>query len=203
LVIFFGTLFFICKVGRPSGNLVKIFGGAFLFLTFGIFFFYLKTFKKESIAKTFFKIFNHRMDSKPLEIEKEIFDFFKLKQITTWKSFGLAFLRVILTYFRTLLLIIFLGEKISFLPVLSILGFSYLATMFPIPTSLGSHEAIQVFAFNSLGLSSSIAAAFTMIIRGAELIIAFAGLVILFRSGISLFKNTLTNQRQSEPPLEI
>ena len=77
------------------------------------------------------------------------------------------------------------------MPVLSVLGFSYLAVMIPIPTALGSHEAIQTFAFGALGLGASAATAFTMIIRGAELIISLFGIIILFRLGVILIKNIL------------
>ena len=94
-------------------------------------------------------------------------------------------------YIRAWFLIIFLGKSIGALPVLSILGFSYLAVMIPIPTALGTHEAIQTFAFNSLGLGAHTATAFTMIIRGAELMVSLAGLVVLFRLGIVLVKNNL------------
>ena len=130
-------------------------------------------------------------NNQPFETEKEIFNFFKLKKLAMWKGFGLSFLRAAIMYFRAWLLISFLGKNIGALSVLSILGFSYLATMIPIPTALGSHEAIQAFAFNSLGLGVSTAAAFTMIIRAAELFIALAGVIILFRLGIILLKNTL------------
>ena len=94
-------------------------------------------------------------------------------------------------YFRTWLLILFLGKEISGLPVFSILGFTYLAVMVPIPTALGSHEAIQTFAFNSLGLGLPTATAFTMIIRGAELLIALVGVIILLRLGVIFLKNLL------------
>jgi len=126
-----------------------------------------------------------------LETEKEIFDFFKPKRKSMWKGFGLSFLRAAAMYLRAWLLILFLGKSISALPALSILGFTYLAAMIPIPTALGSHEAIQIFAFNSLGLGLSTATAFTMIIRGAELIIALVGVVILYRLGIGLIRHTL------------
>lgn len=191
LVIFFGVLLFLFKIGLPPKNLAIILGGAFLIFFSGLFLFYFKTLKGESIVKFFIKIFNHRLDSEPLEIEKEIFGFFELKKKSMWKCFSLSFLRMLLTYFRTLLLIIFFGQHLPLLPVLSILGFSYLATMFPIPTALGIHEAVQIFAFNALGLGSSVAAAFTMIIRGAELIVALIGMMFLFRSGTSIFKNEI------------
>ena len=94
-------------------------------------------------------------------------------------------------HLRTWILIIFLSKKIDILSALSVLGFTYLAAMIPLPAALGSHESIQTFAFNSLGLASSTAAAFTMIIRGAELLLAFLVLAMLFKVGVSFIKNLL------------
>ena len=195
VVVFFGVLFFLLITGLPPKNLVIIFGGIFLLFFFATFFFYFKTFKKESIAKAFGKIFNQNLDSQPLEVEKEIFNFFKPKKKAMWKGFSLSFLRAGVMYFRVWLLIFFLGRNIGTLSTLSILGFTYLAVMIPIPTALGTHEAIQTFAFNSLGLGMGTATAFTMIIRGAELIIALVGLIILFRLGTGLVKRTLIKDK--------
>jgi len=194
LVIFFGVLFFLYTIGLPPRNLGIIFGGAFLFFTLGISFFYFKTIKRESVAKLILRSLGleklNQVNS-ILDIEKEIFNFFKLKKIAMWRAFSLSFLRALAMYFRTWFLIIFLGKSISTLPALSILGFTYLAAMIPIPTALGSHEAIQTFAFSSLGLGEGTATAFTMIIRGAELIVALIGVIILYRLGIGLMRNTL------------
>lgn len=191
IVIFLGILFFFYKIGFPPRNLVIIFGGFFLFFFFAISFFYFKTLKRESIAKAIGKIFNHRLDNQPLEIEKEIFNFFRPKEKTLWKVSGLAFLRAGIMLLRAWLLIIFLGKSIGTLPAFSILGFNYLAVMIPIPTALGSHEVIQTFSFKSLGLGAATATVFTMIIRGAELLVALAGIIILFRFGLSLLKETI------------
>lgn len=186
-IIFFGGLFFFLIIGFPPIKLGIIFGGLFLIFLAGISFFYFKSIKKESMVGFFIR----NNQNQPLEIEKEIFKFFKPKKIQMWKGIGLAFLKSVIMFFRAWLLILFLGKSIGALPVLSILGFSYLAVMIPIPTALGSHEAIQIFAFNSLGLGFSTATAFTMILRGAELIIALAGIIFLFRSSIILLGNTL------------
>ena len=194
VTIFFGVLIFLSIIGLPPRNLIIIFGGVFLFFVLGISFFYFKTFKKESIAKLILRgfglgKFNHA--NSILEIEKEIFNFFKPKKISMWKSFVLSFLMAGVMYLQAFILISFLGKKIGALSALSILGFIYAASMIPIPTALGSHEAIQTFAFNSLGLGASTATAFTMIIRGAELIVALAGVIILFQLGIILLRKAL------------
>jgi len=190
-VIFFGALIFLLTIGLPPQKLGIIFGGVFLLFLVMLSLFYFKCIKKESVVKFFIK----NNDNQFLDIEKELFGFFKIKKIAMWKGFGLSFLRAAVMYLRAWLLILFLGGKISALPVLSILGFTYLAVIIPIPTALGSHELIQTFAFNSLGLGLSTATAFTMIIRGAELIIALVGVIMLFQLGIILLRDTLEKNR--------
>lgn len=198
VVIFFGTLFLLIAIGLPPVKLLIIFGGVFLFFAGGIGYFYLKTFKRESMARFFLRTlglerFNHA--NSILDIEKEIFDFFKPKKMAMWRGFGLSFLRAGAMYLRAWLLVFFLGKSISTLPALSILGFTYLAAMIPIPTALGTHEAIQTFAFTSFSLGASTATAFTMIIRGAELIVALIGVIILYRLGIGLIRNTFLKNK--------
>lgn len=193
-VIFLGVLIFLLTIGFLPKYLVIIFGGIFLIFSLGIFFFYFKAFKRESIVRLFLRTtglenFNH--SSTVLDIEKEIFIFFKFKKRSMWKALGLNFFRTAVMYFRAWLLIFFLGKEISALPVLSVLGFTYLSIMIPIPAALGSHEVIQTFTFNSLGLGVSTAAAFTMIIRGAELLVALLGVAILFRLGVIFLKDSL------------
>lgn len=185
-VIFFGGIFFLLMIGFPPLKLVIIFGGVFLVFLAGLSFFYFKCLKKESMIGFFIK----DNENQPIEIEKETFKFFKFKNKAMWKGVILSFLRAAVMYMRAWLLIIFLGKSIGALPALSILSFTYLAAMIPIPTSLGSHEVIQAFAFNSLNLGAPAATAFTMIIRGTELIVAFIGIVILFRLGMFLIKDT-------------
>jgi len=197
VVILFGVLIFLLMIGFPPMNLAIIFGGVFLFFTLGISFFYLRTFRRKSMAKIAFRLFglkNIKDNNVVLQTEKEMFDFFRLKNKTFWTSFILSFFRAGVMYIRTGLLIFFLGKSIGALPVLSILGFTYLAVMIPIPTALGSHEAIQTFTFDSLGLGISTATVFTMILRGAELIIALAGVVVIFRYGILIIKDNFFNK---------
>lgn len=194
MVIFLGVLIFLLTIGLPPKNLAIIFGGAFLFFLFGISLFYFKVVKRESMAKVILRIFgleNFNHTDSILEIEKEIFDFFSLRNYSMWKSFGLSFLMAGIFYFQTFVLISFLGGKIELISTISILGFIYLAAMIPIPTSLGSHEAIQTCAFGSLGLGAPLAPAFTMIIRGAELLVALIGAIILYRLGVDVLKVSL------------
>ncbi|OGZ19020.1 MAG: hypothetical protein A2175_01690 [Candidatus Nealsonbacteria bacterium RBG_13_42_11] len=186
-VIFFGSLFFLFIIGFPPLHLGLIFGGTFLIILIGISLFYFKCIKKESLVSFFIK----KEKNEPWEIEKEFFRFFKAGKKAMWKMFFLAFLRAGVMFVRTWFLILFLGKTITALPVLSVLGFTYLAVMIPIPAALGSHEAIQAFAFSTLSLGASTATAFTMIIRCADLLLALFGVLILFRFGVILIKNIL------------
>jgi hypothetical protein len=62
--------------------------------------------------------------------------------------------------------------------------------MIPIPAALGSHEAIQTLAFSALNLDAN-ATAFTMIVRGAEIIVSLFGVIILFSFGVGFAKKIL------------
>ncbi len=203
VVIFFGVFFFLFKIGLPPIKAGLIFGGIIFILTSLIVYFYFKSFKRESIAKAIGRIFNNKLDSQPLEIEKEIFSFLKPKKKTMWKGFFLAFLKAGIMWFRAWLLVLFLGKSLSALPALSILGFNCLVSMIPIPADLGSHEAIQAFAFNSLGLKASAGTAFALIIRGAELILALFGIMVLFHLGLELLKNTLFKKNRKNSKLAL
>ena len=191
IVIVLGSLYFLYKIGLPSKNLLIIFGGVFLIFFSVILYFYFKVSKRESIIRFIFKISGFKnFDQRNFlfEAEKEIFNFFRWENKRLQKTFNLSFLRAGAMLLRAYILIIFLGKNIGLLSSLSVLGFTYLAAMIPIPAALGSHEAIQTFAFDSLGLTISSAAAFTMIIRAAELLFALAGLVIIFKVGVSFAK---------------
>jgi len=197
ITIFFGLIFFLLIASSLPPTWGLIFGGVFISWVAGISFFYFKVFKKESIAKFFIGLVDFRYnDTEPLEIEKEIFTFFKPKKAHFWKGFGLAFLEEVIVFLRTFFLVSFLGKKITPLSTIIINGFSYLATMIPIPASIGSLDVVQAFSFNALGFGAGTGVVFTLIIRGAEIILALFGLLILFRLGLNLLKITLLGKNK-------
>lgn len=209
IFIFLGLSFFLYnltgyEIGLIPRNLIIISTGIFLLISAFVSFFYLKALRRESIAQLFFKVTslkNSGSTTSVLAAEQEVFDFLKMKKSALKKALGLSFLASAVLLFRAWLLILFLGKNIAILPALSVLGFSYLAMTIPIPASLGSHEALQVIAFNSFGLGSSAATAFTVIIRGAEFLVALAGVIILLKLGVRFLNgfffnnlNRLTNK---------
>jgi uncharacterized protein (TIRG00374 family) len=165
--------------------LTIVFGGAFLVLASLLVFFYFQCLRKKSIVGFFLK----NNEGKLAETEKEIFSFFKKDKTAVWKALGLSFLRMAVMYVRAWFVILFLGKIVGALTVFSVFSFSCLATMIPIPAALGSHEAIQTFAFGALGAEPSTATAFTMILRGAEIAVALLGVVVMLRLGLILIKN--------------
>lgn len=188
VIILVGVIFFILKIGLLSPKLVIILIGLLLVLVAGALFFYLKSFRKESIVQLFIK---PTKKNRFLEIETEVFKFFKPQKIAMWQSFAITFLRSSVAILRCWLVILFLGKGLALLPTLSILGFYFLVLVIPIPAALGSHDALQAFTFNAMGLGANMGTAFAIIIRGAELIAALIGAVILLRLGLELLRTVL------------
>lgn len=193
IVFFIGIIFLFMEIGLPPKGIGLILFGIFLLFVIAISFFYFKGFKKESMVKFFMKYFNNKkyLNAKPLEVEKEIFKFLNFKKSFFWKALSFTFLITGIALARTWILIFFLGETIGFFPALSILGFQYAAMLIPIPANIGSHEAIQVFVFGAINLRVGAATAFTMIIRGADIIVSLIGIIALFKLGAGLLQDNL------------
>lgn len=187
-IIFLGGTIFVIRNGIPSDKITWLFLALIAVLAIFLIYFFIKCYKKESIVSVLFRKKNL------WDVEKEIFKFFKKSKGAVWKAIFLSFLRALIMYVRVWFLVAFLGKTISAAFALAVLGFSYLAVMIPIPTALGIHEAIQSFVFNSMGLGFSTAAAFTMIVRAADLIISLIGVVLLFRFGIIIIKDKILNK---------
>ncbi len=186
-----GVVFFLLNVGLTSYKIgIIIFSAVFLIVAL-IALFYFKSFKKESIIHFFLKKFNARNlngADTAIEVEKEIFQYFRPDKKIMWQGFGLSFLVELILLARTFLLILFLGKSVSAILVVSVVAFSSLALVLPIPAALGSHDAIQSFVFTTLGLGAGTGAAFVLVIRGAELIVALIGLFFFFKFGIQFLQ---------------
>jgi len=188
IVIFIGVFYLFLRIGFHPTKMTIIFGAIFLFFVLITILFYFKGFKRESLVR----FITGGKSSQLLTIEKEMFAFLKPQKLVMAKIFGLNILKVSIMLLRSWFLMGFLEKNIGIMPATTILGFSYVAFLIPIPAAIGSHEAAQVFVFNSLGLGAGAAPVFTMVIRAVEFITALIGAVILFRLGISLVKNTLS-----------
>ena len=196
IVILLGVAFFLFHFYLPSKEIAIIFGASlFIFISF-IGYFYFKAIGKKSIIRQVCNIFSKKEikdGNSFLAVEEDVFNYFDLRNRAFYKGMGISFLRAFAMQARAWILIFFLGSITGFLPSLSILGFTYLSSMIPIPTALGSHEALQYFAFGSLGISVSIVTAFTMIIRGAEIIISSIGIIFIIKTGFNFLGSKIIN----------
>lgn len=195
VVIFLGLAFFLYNVYLPPKELVLVFGISFVFFVSIISFFYIKAIGKKSIVRSIVKRFWKKEvsdDNGFISVENDVFKYFQWGR-GFGKGIALSVLRALVMQLRVWILIIFLGKMLGFLPSLSILGFTYLSSMIPIPTSLGSHEAIQFFAFTSLGMLASMATVFTMILRAAEIVVSSVGMAFLLSTGFKLAESKIFN----------
>lgn len=192
-IIFIGIILFIWYKfdnSIPPKELLIVFGIALLFFVSVLSYFYSQVLRKKSIVKSIIeKLIKKEInnDNKMLLVENEVFIFFNSGK-SFLKGVMLSLIRVLVMQARVWLLILFLGSNIGFFASLSVLGFTYVSSLVPIPTSLGSHEAIQYIVFQGWGLLPSMATAFTMIIRASEIIVASLGLIFLIRTGFNLLE---------------
>jgi uncharacterized protein (TIRG00374 family) len=195
LIIIWGICLLLLRVGLLPRNIMFYLGGMLFLFGFVIIVFYFKIFKKQSIIKVFLKKLplkgNGQRIDKALALEKEVFNFFKFKEKTMWQGMILSILRTLFMLLRTWFLVIFLNKAIGLASAVFLLSFTLLSAMIPIPANLGAHDVAQAFAFNALGLGAGTGAAFTMIIRGAEALIALLGFVFLFKLGLELWKKSI------------
>ncbi|HEB13428.1 MAG TPA: flippase-like domain-containing protein [candidate division CPR3 bacterium] len=186
VIIVFGFLFFFISVGLPSKELTYIALGAVITVASLLIFFYIRTFKNKSIVRFFSR---GTGNGDILELEREVFRFFTFRNPRFWEGLMWSVIKNLFALARAWLLIMFLGKTISLLPILSILSFFYISMLIPIPAALGIHDAFQAFAFGALGVGASTGAAFALIIRAVEFLLAFIGIILVVPLSINFIKN--------------
>jgi len=193
LVIIAGVFYFFYAIATPSKDILIIFGLAFLIVLAMIVFVYMYILKKKTFVHKIIKKFNKEISEENIAVkaEKEIFEYFNFKNKNLWKGYILSLLGVVVMLLRVWLILIFLGGVVNVMSSVSILGFSYLSTIIPIPATLGFQELIQAFAFESLNLSAAMSTAFVMILRAGDVIISVVGLLLVFGLGVRFLKKKL------------
>lgn len=188
----FGVALFILNAKfAPAKFSLVIFLAAFLIFAFVVIF-YFKSFKKEGIISYLLRLFrlkNSNGVETMVDVEREILRYFRPRRKEMWVGLGLSFLHELTLLARAAFLIFFLGKGFNIFMTISIVAFSSLAMLIPIPAALGSHEAVQSFIFDSLGLGTNTAMAFVFIIRVADLIVGLFGLVFFFKFGIQILES--------------
>jgi len=194
LTIFVGIIFFILRTMVIPLRLWMV----IVILSFpvgGLGFFYFKAFKTESMVKIIEqplkKLLNSKIANGIGSSEKEILNFFKVQNKNMWRAIIISFFKGIINVIRSWVIILFLGIKIDVIAALSVVAFTNIAYIFPLPAALGSLEVLQTFAFTNLGLTPQIAVAFTLILRAFDTLVALSGIFFVFRFGTKFIKEKM------------
>lgn len=190
LFIFLGIFSFFLKTFTFSIKFISFL--IFLsFLLFVFFLFYHRAFKGKKILTLVEKPVKKFLPQGSLPIsslEKDLFYFFSFKNKAMLKALFFGGLKMIFSWLRVFFLLYFLEIKTSLFLSFIIFAFTSASYLLPFPATLGSHEALQVFAFSNLGFSQESAVAFAFLFRGFDLLIAFLGIFFILRFGTSLIK---------------
>lgn len=115
-----------------------------------------------------------------------------------FKIVGLAFLELILALYSFWVIIITIEHHfISPEKVLAINTLLQASYIFPAPAALGSLELSQTYGFPIIGFLSSEGLAFTLILRGINILIVIFGMVLFFWFELRFWKNKIINFLES------
>lgn len=195
IFLFLGIYIFFFKAEFiPSTKFFLAGGGMAIFLFSLLCFFFLKSSKKESLLEWFLgkfgfdkeKVKNSKGGRFLFNTEKEIFSFFREKKEAVLKTLFFSFLRYILSFLKVIFLIFFFKKGFSFLNGISIYGFYNLSKLVPLPALLGSLETFQATAFSALKLGANTGIAFSLILRGVDVLFGLIGLFFFFKFGFEI-----------------
>jgi len=133
----------------------------------------------------------HQQDM--FRIEKEVVDFFKMPKKTIVQVIFLSVLEVAFVLGACWLIVFFMGQRLEIFKLFAIKSIMDISYVVPFPAALGTLELAQAFTFQVLGFSLAVGVAFSLILRGLSLIIAFFGLFILGYLQIRFFGKQIVN----------
>ncbi|MBM4177626.1 flippase-like domain-containing protein, partial [Candidatus Gribaldobacteria bacterium] len=171
------------------------FAGVFLFL---LLFFYFKNWQKKSALKWLVNTFGFKkrfadLKNKQIALQAEsyVFRFFSLKNKALFQAIGLTFLEYVGIFLRATLLVFFITGSFTFVKSLAIYGFANLASLTPMPATLGTLELSQGFAFSVLGFNFNQGAVFSLVWRAVNLAFSLIGILFLIKYTITLTQEKL------------
>lgn len=173
----------------PAGFTKTILAVGASFLTVGvlIILFYFQVFRNKKLLEPFlakFSLNKTRIGKFFIKAEQEVVNFFVTDKVLFFKGWAISIVKQLLLFVRHLALFYFLGKGIVAVPALISLGALYLGLTIPIPASLGVQEGFQSIAFSIIGLKASDGLALSFVLRGADILLAVAGIIIVVRYGI-------------------
>lgn len=176
-----------------------------------IFLVYFQMFRNKKMADPVLKAFsiqNTRIGKFLRKAEKDVMMFFDLGSKAMWYSWGLSILKQIVFLLRHIYLIYFLTGGFHFIASVIALGMLYLGFLIPVPGALGVQEAFQGLSLAVFGFTASQGFALSVVLRGVDILIVFAGFGIMLHYGLSLiavsakhvlqFNNDTSNKESSD-----
>ena len=179
------------------GLIALVFAGFFLAL---LLVFYLSNWRKKSALEWFMKklalkkyLLGDKNGEMALETEQEVFRFFSLKNKVFWQGLGLAFLEYFGFFVRAVILVFFITGGLEIVKGLAVYSFANLASLTPLPATLGALELSQGFAFSVLGFGFNKGAVFSMVWRATDLAFCFLGLFFFAKHSAKAAQDKLLN----------
>ncbi|MEM4755850.1 MAG: lysylphosphatidylglycerol synthase transmembrane domain-containing protein [Candidatus Woesearchaeota archaeon] len=114
-------------------------------------------------------------------------------------SIALSLFLLFLSLLEFKFLALLFGYDLAFSHIFFILTFVGIATMVPIPGSLGAMEGLQVALFTALGHKKELGFTIAILTRIRDSIWCFLGLFYLYKKGMS-YQDIITNQNKELDP---
>ena len=196
VIITTGIMLFFNQIGTMWGSLIYLYLLVVLFLIFsvGIFTLFLfapKLFKKVGILGFMLNSFAKK-EGLITEAREETVKFFK--STNRWTLVRIVLLNVLHLASQMLLswlIVMFLSQSLSFLPLWALHGITSASLETPISADLGSHDITSALVFDAMGIGRTAGAIYAFIIRGGKLLITSVGLLFLVKITLEKYKDRL------------
>lgn len=183
-------LFFLFHWALLSKKIAVIILLVFSLLLAAFYLFYTRTIYKKTGEKGFFSYIIDmlhlnkikaiaRFKHKIIEIENNLSVFFKAHRQILIIAVILTLIESFLYLTAFWLTIFYLGHKINFQTILTIMSTIYINYLIPIPAALGSLELSQSYMFNIFGIGEDVGIGFSFITRIISLFFIAVGLIVL------------------------
>lgn len=200
LFLIAGIVFFALSATLPHNwwfyGAILVAAGLFSFLAF----FYVKRLRKESAVEYILKKIGVKKERLGedfhvalLQAEKSSFRFFTWKNPVLWQAALLSFFKYAAFFSQSLFFVFLISHTWDFSKAIAISGFLNLASLAPVPASLGALEILLGFAFLSLGFDFSSGVIFAMVWRATDIIFYIPGLFLAIKMFLEILGQGIAN----------
>lgn len=192
-VIFIGALIFLSSPHAPTiSRLLSISILATLFFGGAVALVLIFMFQKKSIIYGFilkpFRLEKSQSGKFIYDVEKDVISFFsrRNRKHLFW-VLRMSLLKYVFFWLRNIFLIYFLQGIVSVSGGIMSVGFLQLSYIFPVPAALGAQEGLLSAVFSGVGYEAGFGAAFSFLLRIADIIAVGVGLYFGIRFGVAKF----------------